>query len=198
MPTMTDTDSILLAVAAFLFAFAVIALIAWAFKTFMLTGRSGSSFLKGRERRLGVVESAAVDGHRKLILIRRDNVEHLIMTGGPVDVVIETGIEGTPASRACRSKTWSSPGPNSAQCRTLARPDTAARRRKTANSSAQNGRILALTVTLSQRWFCLSGRPSCARQDLRTYGRHVLLWQADDVTPVESSVWIVRTPAVPC
>ena len=94
MPTMTDTDSILLAVAAFLFAFAVIALIAWAFKTFMLTGRSGSGFLKGRERRLGVVESAAVDGHRKLILIRRDNVEHLIMTGGPVDVVIETGIEG--------------------------------------------------------------------------------------------------------
>ena len=93
MPTMTDTDSLLLAVAAFLFAFAVIALIAWA-KTFMLTGRSGSSFLKGRERRLGVVESAAVDGHRKLVLIRRDNVEHLIMTGGPVDVVIETGIEG--------------------------------------------------------------------------------------------------------
>ena len=94
MPTMTDTDSLLLAVAAFLFAFAVIALIAWAFKTFMLTGRSGSGFLKGRERRLGVVESAAVDSQRKLILIRRDTVEHLIMTGGPVDVVIETGIEG--------------------------------------------------------------------------------------------------------
>ena len=94
MPTMTDTDSLLLAVAAFLFAFAVIALIAWAFKTFMLTGRSGSGFLKGRERRLGVVESAAVDAHRKLILIRRDTVEHLIMTGGPVDVLIETGIEG--------------------------------------------------------------------------------------------------------
>ena len=94
MPTMTDTDSLLLALAAFLFAFAVIALIAWAFKAFMLSGRSGASFLKGRERRLGVVESAAVDGHRKLVLIRRDNVEHLIMTGGPVDVVIETGIEG--------------------------------------------------------------------------------------------------------
>ena len=45
MPTTTDTDSILLAVAAFLFAFAVIALIAWAFKTFMLTGRSGAEFL---------------------------------------------------------------------------------------------------------------------------------------------------------
>jgi hypothetical protein len=29
---------------------------------------------------------------RRLVLIRRDDVEHLIMTGGPVDVVIETGI----------------------------------------------------------------------------------------------------------
>jgi flagellar protein FliO/FliZ len=44
------------------------------------------------DRRLGVVEHASVDGKRRLILVRRDNVEHLIMTGGPVDVVIETGI----------------------------------------------------------------------------------------------------------
>lgn len=44
------------------------------------------------ERRLGVVEQASVDSRRKLVLVRRDGVEHLIMTGGPVDVVIETGI----------------------------------------------------------------------------------------------------------
>jgi len=94
MPSTTDTDSIILGVAAFLFAFALIALIAWAFKTFVLTGRSGPGLLRGRDRRLGVVETASVDGHRKLILIRRDAVEHLIMTGGPVDVLIETGIAG--------------------------------------------------------------------------------------------------------
>jgi hypothetical protein len=35
MPSMTDTDSIMLGVAAFLFAFTLIALIAWAFKTFV-------------------------------------------------------------------------------------------------------------------------------------------------------------------
>ena len=39
-----------------------------------------------------VLEQASVDSKRKLVLIRRDDVEHLIMTGGPVDVVIETGI----------------------------------------------------------------------------------------------------------
>jgi flagellar protein FliO/FliZ len=42
--------------------------------------------------RLGVVDHANVDSRRRLVLVRRDNVEHLIMTGGPVDVVIETGI----------------------------------------------------------------------------------------------------------
>ena len=95
MPAMTDTGSIVLAVAAFLFVIALIALTAWAFRTFVMTGgRSGGSFLRGRDRRLGVVETASVDGRRKLILIRRDDVEHLIMTGGPVDVLIETGIEG--------------------------------------------------------------------------------------------------------
>jgi flagellar protein FliO/FliZ len=42
--------------------------------------------------RLEVVAQTNMDGRRKLVLIRRDEVEHLIMTGGPVDVVIETGI----------------------------------------------------------------------------------------------------------
>lgn len=59
-----------------------------------LTGASpGELLFKARaEPRLGIVEYANVDGKRKLILIRRDDVEHLIMTGGPVDVVVETGI----------------------------------------------------------------------------------------------------------
>lgn len=42
--------------------------------------------------RLEVTALASMDSKRKLVLIRRDDVEHLIMTGGPVDVVIETGI----------------------------------------------------------------------------------------------------------
>ena len=51
------------------------------------------------DRRLDVVEHASVDGRRRLILVRRDNVEHLIMTGGPVDVVIETGISQRTVAR---------------------------------------------------------------------------------------------------
>ena len=91
----TDTNSIVLYLAALLFAIALIALLVWAFKAFVMTGgRGGAGFLRGRDRRLGIVETAPVDARRKLILIRRDDVEHLIMTGGPVDMLIETGIAG--------------------------------------------------------------------------------------------------------
>jgi hypothetical protein len=54
------------------------------------------------DKRLAVVEHANVDGRRRLVLVRRDNVEHLIMTGGPVDVLIESGIE-TDRSEAASS-----------------------------------------------------------------------------------------------
>ena len=66
-----------------------------------LTGEplAGNFFGPKPEKRLGVVEQASVDNRRKLLLVRRDGVEHLIMTGGPVDVVIETGIGAPPAVR---------------------------------------------------------------------------------------------------
>ena len=38
------------------------------------------------------MEQSNLDGRRRLVLIRRDDVEHLIMTGGPVDAVIEQNI----------------------------------------------------------------------------------------------------------
>jgi len=49
-------------------------------------------FGAARDSRIGVSEVASVDGKRKLLLIRRDDIEHLVMTGGPIDVVIEQGI----------------------------------------------------------------------------------------------------------
>ncbi len=53
----------------------------------------GSPFFRPKiAPRIDVVEHTAIDAKRRLVLIRRDAIEHLIMTGGPVDVVIETGI----------------------------------------------------------------------------------------------------------
>lgn len=56
-------------------------------------------FQQRTEPRLGVSEQVMVDSRRKLVLVRRDDVEHLILTGGPVDVVIETGIVPPPSTQ---------------------------------------------------------------------------------------------------
>jgi flagellar protein FliO/FliZ len=82
----------------------------FAYRTYVMGDASTPNFNIGGwlfrpkpEPRLGVIEQAAVDARRRLVLIRRDDVEHLIMTGGPVDVVIETEIrarEPEPAGRA--------------------------------------------------------------------------------------------------
>ena len=78
-----------------LFALLVLAVVAviWVAKGY-LNGQSPTAAIFGPkpDRRLAVVEQASVDGRRRLMLVRRDDVEHLILTGGPVDVVIETGI----------------------------------------------------------------------------------------------------------
>jgi hypothetical protein len=47
---------------------------------------------RGRLPRLAIVDAMAVDNRRKLVLVRRDNVEHLILIGGPSDLVVEPGI----------------------------------------------------------------------------------------------------------
>ena len=65
---------------------------------------TGSFFGPKPEKRLDVVEQWSLDARRRLVLIRRDNVEHLIMTGGPVDIVIETGI-GEPPRKAATTTT---------------------------------------------------------------------------------------------
>jgi flagellar protein FliO/FliZ len=48
---------------------------------------------RGRPPRLGITESFAVDRQgRRLVMVRRDNVEHLVMIGGPNDVLIESNV----------------------------------------------------------------------------------------------------------
>jgi hypothetical protein len=46
-----------------------------------------------------VIDAASVDGRRRLVLIRRDNVEHLMMIGGPNDLVVEPNIVRATAAR---------------------------------------------------------------------------------------------------
>jgi flagellar protein FliO/FliZ len=75
---------------AFAIIFVLILGFFWALRRFN-AGSLGSS-ARGRQPRLAVIDHASVDGRRRLILVRRDNVEHLLMIGGPTDVVVEPNI----------------------------------------------------------------------------------------------------------
>jgi flagellar protein FliO/FliZ len=78
----------------FVIAFVVVLLLigaaTWLVRRFGATRLDAAA--RSRQPRLAVVDAAAVDGRRKLVIIRRDNVEHLLMIGGPSDVVVETNI----------------------------------------------------------------------------------------------------------
>jgi hypothetical protein len=60
-------------------------------------GPLGASAQRSRQR-LAVIDTAAVDVRRKLVLVKRDNVEHLLMIGGPTDIVVESNIGRMPAA----------------------------------------------------------------------------------------------------
>jgi flagellar protein FliO/FliZ len=84
---------------AFVVVLALIAVAAWAVRRFG-SSRLGGGSMRGRQPRIAVIEAANVDARRRLLLIRRDNTEHLLMIGGPTDVVIEPNIVRAPAARA--------------------------------------------------------------------------------------------------
>jgi flagellar protein FliO/FliZ len=45
-----------------------------------------------RDRRLAISEVLAIDNRRRLVLIKRDSVEHLLLIGGGDDIVVERAI----------------------------------------------------------------------------------------------------------
>ena len=57
-------------------------------------------FVRARPRRAGlttpnrvqVIEYVEVDNQRRLVLVRRDLTEHLLLIGGPQDLVVETNV----------------------------------------------------------------------------------------------------------
>jgi hypothetical protein len=67
--------------------------------------RTSGPRLRGRQPRLAVIDAAAIDARRRLVLIRRDNVEHLLIIGGPTDVVVEQNLcAAEPSERAGASR----------------------------------------------------------------------------------------------
>lgn len=102
--TLTGTDSMSLETMALIAGAVVVclALIMWFVKR-----RGHMIFMRGggnRQPRLAVLDAAAVDSRRRLVLVRRDHVEHLILIGGPSDIVVESGIGRSAAAQAEKAK----------------------------------------------------------------------------------------------
>lgn len=65
----------------------------------LLRPASLSSNRRAKQARLAITDAAKVDDRRSLVLLRRDDVEHLIMIGGPTDIVIEGDIRRNAPAR---------------------------------------------------------------------------------------------------
>jgi flagellar protein FliO/FliZ len=105
-----EITEVLRFLAALIFVIGLIAACAWAARRFGLVQMGETASTRGR---LAVVESLAIDPKRKLLIIRHDDREHLVMLGDQ-DMVLDAGL---PAKEAEEMKT---PTPQDTQPNQLA------------------------------------------------------------------------------
>jgi flagellar protein FliO/FliZ len=89
---MIDSDLLLRFVVALAVVLALIAATGWVGRRYMGAGRIAA--FAGKRRRLALLETLQIDGRTRLLLVRRDAAEHLIMVGATGAVVIERGVAG--------------------------------------------------------------------------------------------------------
>ncbi|MFC1674149.1 FliO/MopB family protein [Pseudomonadota bacterium] len=82
-------------VLAFIFVIGLIGLMALVMRRLGL-GMPQAQFRRGQDRRLKLIEVLALDGKRRLALVRRDDKEHLLILGASSETVVETGITPPP------------------------------------------------------------------------------------------------------
>lgn len=106
-----DLDGYIRFIVALVFVLGLIGLLTWLVRKLGIGGKVAAASARGGARagaRLGVVEAATLDGRRKLVLIRRDDREHLVILGADGETVVERGIEppaGAPDEAAEEPKT---------------------------------------------------------------------------------------------
>ena len=76
-------------IGALILVIALILALAWIAKRLGFGGRLVAA--RGK-RRLAIEEVLPLDGKRRLVLLKRDGIEHLLLLGLNDDLVVETGI----------------------------------------------------------------------------------------------------------
>ena len=99
MTSLVSTDWAIVArsVIALALVLALIAAGTWIARRYLAAGFIGNL---GGKRRLSVVESAMLDGKSRLVLVRRDTTEHLLVLGPAGALVVEAGIPTAAAGEA--------------------------------------------------------------------------------------------------
>ncbi len=106
-------DGYLRFVLALIFVIALIGVFAMIFRRLGF-GFPANAMRPAGERRIGVVEVASLDSRRKLVLVRRDDVEHLLVVSPTTEVVIERNIrDGIDFSTVLDASTGDEPPPES-------------------------------------------------------------------------------------
>ncbi|MCK4946335.1 MAG: FliO/MopB family protein [Alphaproteobacteria bacterium] len=85
-----DTQLLIKFFSAFVFVISLMVLLSWGLKRI---GLSATHIAGGSKRRLKVVEFLSLDHRRRLVLVRCDDREHLLLLGSQGETVVETGIK---------------------------------------------------------------------------------------------------------
>ncbi|PWC77747.1 flagellar biosynthetic protein FliO [Azospirillum sp. TSH64] len=83
-----DLDQYIKFLMALVFVVALIMVVAWVMRRVGMAG--GTVRGRARQRRLSVVEALPIDAKRRLILVRRDDREHLILLGANGDLLVDS------------------------------------------------------------------------------------------------------------
>lgn len=103
-----EYDTYLRFALALLLVLGLIAIFAWALRRFGF----GGALRADNRRRLQILETMPLGPRHRLVLIRRDQTEHLLLLGPQGDVVVEHGIEHASFEKEMNHPTLSRPTPS--------------------------------------------------------------------------------------
>jgi flagellar protein FliO/FliZ len=110
-----EFDTYLRFILVLIFVLGLVFVLGWVLKR---SGISGGAVI-GKGKRLGVIDTAFLGPKHRLVLVRRDNVEHLVLIGPNSSAVVESGIVDGKAARqsfqALVKEQTAQPGPESGQ-----------------------------------------------------------------------------------
>ncbi|MEX2617762.1 MAG: flagellar biosynthetic protein FliO [Alphaproteobacteria bacterium] len=89
---------------ALAFVLGLILLLSYAIRRFGIGGLPVIARPRDGARRLAIVEVTAIDAKRRLVLVRRDNTEHLILLGANSELLIENSIPERPSQAGPRAE----------------------------------------------------------------------------------------------